>query len=265
MPTANIVVTRNSNECDFIKAFVNAVKSNVSNVVCNKTDAEIESMFSDTGNTPSFAFTFDGAAVVTFTRTAVLSTSVTNYAVALSFNGTVFPTGGTGYWEYLNMINTGIGVGYDAVVQRRWKFQVFQNANILSLTFGRSDDNFPLPVSRFENYYDRTLTYQLFQYKDADFSCVGYHIGTDLICSDGTVANVYDRLQYVNNNTDPTDVEIIQNKILVANGTSDKKKTLSNIYDSSFNNAVLYPVDVSGVQHAYLTNYTLMPIPNQGA
>lgn len=261
MPTANIVVTRNSNECDFIKAFVNAVKSNVSNVVCNKTDAEIESMFSDTGNTPSFSFTFDGESTMTFTRPNVLSAATNSYIVSVSFNGNTFPN--SGMINYMSF-KYSTGADYNSVETRTWKLQIFQNVNVLSLTFGNQSASFPLPKTIY-NSGEKALTYQLFQYKDSTFSCAGYHIGTGLYCSDGTIATVFDRLQYVNNNTDPTDVEIIQNKILVTSGTSDKKKTLSNIYDSSFNNAVLYPVDVSGIQHAYLTNYTLIPIPNQGA
>lgn len=222
-------------------------------------DAKIEEVYSNTSNIPQFKLTIDGNTILQFTRGASVSQFGYFYNVKTYFGKVEINDSGSGTSYSGNLIPYG-----DFTGMYTWKYQIFSNDNVLYFVMGRYNDTFPLlPKLKESNSYIKT--YQVFSYikntgtENAEW-VGGLHTSMPLYDIQGFSSYTFKRLGYINNESDATAIEVIQNKIATRRGGSNKVITMDNIWDSSYNEAVMFPVNIGNNEYVYLDNYTLMPV-----
>ena len=266
MSMHNVVVSINGTEQSFIAAFIKSVMAETaitsqhdlsvtinSEPVSDNTgvDTELAKVNWSGSVSLTFTFTIDSYAVLTFTRSGTASTA--GYTVTGGFPGVVYSNSAALTFSAQSISSNSSGT-------RIWKYQVFSNANALYLVFGIHSETFPLGSTILDSGSYTTKMFQTFSYKNSSEWFGGFYIGANLHDKTGNLSVVKDRLEYNNDSTDPTDVEIIQSKVAVQKNGIDKTVTMTNIWDSSFNSAVNFPVSINNASYVYLNNYTLMPI-----
>jgi hypothetical protein len=107
---------------------------------------------------------------------------------------------------------------------------------------------------------DKTKSDQAFSYEDNSNWIGGLHCGSRLYNASGIRDYAVNRLPYFNNVENATDIETITNKVIREWFSTTKVMTMEKIWDSSFNNAVMFSVNVGNEECVYLNNYTVMPI-----
>lgn len=284
MPMRNISISINGTEKDFIFAFIKSVlnenvsphtieckigtdstESSAVPVTIASSDTEntaINNVFANTTSnsvTPNFWFTIDGNIKMRFARGGALNEAKSYYAVYTTIGGVSMT--GAYYSESIDFVRDNTGVTNSA--ERTWKYQLVSNSNVLYIIFGAYSDNFPL-YPTYTNVYTYTKVYQAFSYKKVSDNSTewmgGLYSGDYLYDSDGIKSFLVTRLNYINNQTDTTAIETIQSKVAKHSSGGYKTIVMDNLWDSSYNQAVMFPVSIGNNQYVYLNNYTLMPI-----
>lgn len=275
MPMNNVVVSKHSTEKEFISDFVKSIMSESAftsqhTLVCKigggsdissavqvststEVDTQLDTIYGTTSNTLNIWFIIDTNTVLNLYRAERISSGTSSYRVMVSFNG----ISGYGLYSYrtLSMFtySGSYAPSYDEVRTRIFKYQIISNANVVFLLLGGYDATFPLDVS--SSYCASMFAYK----KGTEFAC-GLFPSSTLIGADGQDLQAVDRLPYINNSTNPTAIETIENKVVISSAGQNKVITMDNIWDSSYNPAVLFEVTVGNSTCVYLNNYTLMPI-----
>lgn len=286
MSMRNIIISNRRTEKDFIFAFIKSVlNENVSphTITCkigtNSTESDavpvtiasgdtentaINDVFANTSSgtiTPTFWFTIDGNIKMRFTRNECISTSVSYYNVNTVVG--IVSYGGTGYVQALAFSEYESASAGDSI-ERTWKYQLLSNSNVLYIIFGGSNDQIPFSPNYIGSSSVSPKTYQAFSYKKVSGNNTewmgGLHCGAYLFDSNGIKSSFINRLNYINNPIDSTAIEIIQNKVAKHSSGGYKTITMDNLWDSSYNQAFMFPVSIGNNQYVYLNNYTLMPI-----
>lgn len=277
MSMNNVLISRNSKEKRFIADVIasvmneDAFTSEGHTIVCKVSttndfsNAEVITSAANVGtkmdevfptsNTEYFYFWFviDSNAIISFARSA---NGQTNSYTVTSYFGGVYPTGNiTNTLRYSNAVTS-----VTETALRTWKYQIFSNANVLYIIFGTYEDTETFPLQPKDSQFNYTKTFQAFSYKNSGEWFGGLYCDAMLYDASGVGSTLINRLEYFNNATDPTDVEIIQSKVAKQSNGVNKTVTMSNLYDSSYNSAVKFPVSINNASYVYLNNYTLMPI-----
>ena len=282
MPMRNISISSSGTEKDFIFAFIKSVlnenvsphtieckigtdstESSAVPVTIASSDTEntaINNVFANTSSSsvkPNFWFTIDGNIEMRFARNRGLNDREYSYSVSSIMRGDL---------ENISQTLHFIGGEKSTTdsVERGWKYQLISNSNVLYIIFGSYDDNFPF----FPTYTSGGSTYtrrsQAFSYKKVSDNNTewmgGLYCGSSLYDSDGIKSNLVNRLNYINNQADTTAIETIQSKVAKHSSGGYKTIVMDNLWDSSYNQAVMFPVSIGNNQYVYLDNYTLMPI-----
>ena len=285
MPMRNISISSSGTEKDFIFAFIKSVlnenvsphtieckigtdstESSAVPVTIASSDTEntaINNVFANTSSSsvkPNFWFTIDGNIKMRFARNGALNESKSYYAVYTTI-GSVSMTG-TYYSQSIDFMRENTGVTTSA--ERTWKYQLVSNSNVLHIIFGAYSDYFPLYPTYTSGYDTRTKVYQAFSYKKVSDNSTEWmgslYCGFSLYDSDGIKSNLVNRLNYINNQANTTAIETIQSKVAKHSSGGYKTIVMDNLWDSSYNQAVMFPVSIGNNQYVYLDNYTLMPI-----
>lgn len=272
MPIRNVVISEYGVEKNFLIAFVKSIMSETaftsnhtllckiganateSNAVTVTTAAEVETqmgtVFSSTSNKPCIWFIIDTYAKILVERSRALTDSSDTYYFSIYANGVITTLSSSS----LKFISE--GTAYTANETRIFKYQAVSNNNVLYIVFGSAADRLPLTASNAS----------LFVYKETSENpqiICGGKVGSTLRNNDGQALTVKSRLSYVNNASNPTAIETIQNKVAV-DVAENKVITMDNIWDSSYSSALLYEVNVTAnnqtISAVYLNNYTVMPI-----
>lgn len=266
MPVRNVVVSTNSTEKQFISAFIKSIMAESvfvsqhslvckignntnydnSTTVSNDTevDTQLDTVYANSSNKPSVWFCIDDYIRLNILGINTLSSGGRAYYFHTYFNGS--KQNGDIALEFY----TGSGTPYPSDIKdRAYKYQIVSNSNALFIVFGGAGSQFPLT----------TTTYQsIFVYKKGTDLAYGNTVKTNLISPENTPLKVVDRLPYINNSTNPTAIEVIQNKVIATSAGDTKVITMDNIWDSSYNAAVMFEVTVNNSTCVYLNNYTLM-------
>lgn len=282
MPMRNISISINGTEKDFIFAFIKSVlNENVSphTIECKiGTDSTESSAVpvtiasSDTENTainnvfastslssvvPNFWFTIDGNIKMRFYRDGSLNETAAYYRVDTTISGISIT--GSYYTVAMNFMEDSANRNTSA--ERTWKYQLLYNSNVLYIAFGTYSNRFPFYASDTTGY---TRVYQAFSYKKVSNNSTewmgGLYCGAYLFDSNGIKSSFINRLDYINDPIDSTAIETIQNKVAKNSAGGYKTITMDNLWDSSYNQALMFPVSIGNNQYVYLNNYTLMPI-----
>lgn len=285
MSMRNISISINGTEKDFIFSFIKSVlNENVSphTIECKiGTDSTESSAVpvtiasSDTENTainnvfanassssvaPNFWFTIDGNIKMRFSRSGVLSLGVSAYSVYTTIGDVSMRVENSVETIYFARATTNV----DASAERTWKYQLISNSNVLYIIFGAYNDYFPLYSTYTSGSSTYTKLYQAFSYKKVSNNSTelmgSLYCGSSLYDSDGLKSDLVNRLNYINNQTDTTAVETIQSKVAKNSSGGYKTIVMDNLWDSSYNQALMFPVSIGNNQYVYLNNYTLMPI-----
>lgn len=286
MSMRNVLISNRRTEKDFIFAFIKSVlNENVSphTITCkigtNSTESDavavtiasddtentaINDVFATTSSSairPTFWFTIDGNIKMRFTRGESISSSVSYYNVSTVVG--IVSYDGTGYVQTLAFSESD---AYPAMTsgERTWKYQLLSNSNVLYIIFGGSSDQIPFSPNHIGSSSVSPKTYQAFSYKKVSGNNTewmgGLYCGAYLFDSNGIKSSFINRLNYINDPMDSTAIETIQNKVAKNSAGGYKAITMDNLWDSSYNQAVMFPVSIGNNQYVYLNNYTLMPI-----
>lgn len=266
MPMNNVVISKTSTEQEFISEFVKSVmnesaftsnhtltckigsnitEANAVTVTTNvEVDTQLDTVYGSSSNTPTIWFIIDTYSVIRFSRA---SNSTDKYFSCSSFFNGV-PGESSNYFYFAGGSSS---IYRDTVTSRAWKYQILSNANVLLIVFGMYDSKFPfLPAD-----HPSIFSYK----KGAEFVC-GNRVQSTMRSMNGHDLSAVNRLLYINNDTDPTAIETIQNKVVISSVGTVKNVTMDNVWDSTYNSAVMFPVNIGSSQYVYLDNYTLMPI-----
>lgn len=285
MPMRNISISSSGTEKDFIFSFIKSVlnenvsphtieckigtdstESSAVPVTIASSDTEntaINNVFANTSSSsavPNFWFTIDGNIKMRFARGDSVTSPTAHYSVDTVISGVSI--GGTDYRNTIFFAYDKAGVTTSA--ERVLKYQLIFNSNVLYIVFGAYSDSFPF----FPTYTSGSSTYtresQAFSYKKVSDNNTewmgGSYSGNYLYDSDGIKSFLVNRLNYINNQADTTAIETIQSKVAKHSSGGYKTMTMDNLWDSSYNQAVMFPVSIGNNQYVYLNNYTLMPI-----
>lgn len=255
MPINNVVVSRYGTEADFISAFVKSVMNESAftsnhDLVCkindvdNINEADTINSVSDAdtkingiyenSKTPYIWFIIDDHTII------MMLYNNRKYTFATFFEGV-----------YSSSIAPDFQAGSDAITTRTYKYQIVSNSNVLFFVVGGRSENFPLVSNNCQT---------LFVYKNNnDFAC-GSTVSSALRSTDLQPLTAVNRLEYVNNATDPTAIETIQNKVIITSAGGNKVITMDNIWDSTYSSALMFEVNIGNNPYVYLNNYTVMPI-----
>lgn len=287
MSMRNISISNSGIEKDFIFAFIKSVlnenvsphtitckigtdsiESNAVSVTIASGDTEntaINNVFANTSDynvRPNFWFTIDDNIKMKFTRGESIGSPTSYYSIDTVISGVSLS--GTGYLQSLFFSDSTNAIAA-ASAERVWKYQLLSNSNVLYIIFGTCSDQIPFsPTYTSGGGSTYPKTYQAFSYKKVSGNNTewmgGLYCGSSLYDSDGIKSNLVNRLNYINNQTDTTAIETIQSKVAKHSSGGYKTITMDNLWDSSYNQALMFPVSIGNNQYVYLNNYTLMLI-----
>lgn len=285
MPMNNVVVSSYGKEKKFISDFIKSImaesaftsqhslvckigstetESEAVTVTSAEVDTQLETAFGTATNKPTIWFVIDTNVKIKLTRNSVLSSGTTFYHAYVTVGQFAITQMSSEYFtsslQYKSSSSSSGDDSYNNDTERCWKYQIVSNDKALYLVFGSYNENFPLAATIPDSSYERIKTYQVFSYKNGTDWIGGLHCGHRLYGADSVRTYAVNRLPYVNNANDPTAIETIQNKVIREYTGTAKVMTMTNIYDSSYNSAVMFPVNIDNNQYVYLNKYTLMPI-----
>ena len=268
MPMNNVVISRYGTEKEFIADFVKSIMSESAftsqhSLVCSigsnsdsesavtvttsaEVDTQLNTAFGNSGNTPCIRFDIDTCCKIAMIRSSAVSSDANGYSFYVIYNGVSDPA------PHIPLFVTSSTNATNRTT-RTFRYQVISNANAISISVGGVSSTFPL-------VYSSDIP-SIFVYKNnnSDFIC-GKTIASVMRDVSGNAVTSVNRLGYINNGTDPTAIEIIESKVCVISASSTKIVAMVNVWDSSYNSAVLFPVTIGNSTYVYLNNYTLMPI-----
>lgn len=238
-------------EPQLIKAFIaELIKS--SKITCNKTANQIDSMYADTTATTNFTITIDNIYQLNFTRSATNDTESNCFTFTVSQNGTL--SNDTYYLEWetaSNLPNTEIS--------RTLCVKIIENNYAVFLSFGygkNTDYNIANNNIFVVDCDDETKGFaSLFErstgYVSMDFI-------NNLVFSDGLSGTITNRMNTYYDQSNPTAIEIINNKLYKNNNILLKKA--KGIYDCSLINGLNYnPIKVSTNSYYVMNQFTIIP------
>lgn len=270
MPRNNVVISRYGTEKEFISDFIKSVmaesafssgghtlvckiggNANITNAVTVTTstevDTQLDTVFGNSSNVLVIWFIMDTYATVKIDRVQASSSPTAVYRFRLSFSGVE----DTALYEVC--FYSGSNIAPITQETRTFKYQILSNANVVFIAVGGISSQFPLISS--------SNIPSIFVYKNnnSDFIC-GKTIASVMRDVSGNAVTSVNRLEYINNGTDPTAIEVIENKVCINSANQNKVVTMVNVWDSSYNAALMFPVNIGNNQYVYLNNYTIMSI-----
>lgn len=265
MPMQNNVVLNNYKERDFFYQLITtlmgeSIFTSAHTLECRissdgsygtkvETTAEINQALDNvyvgsvTNNYPTYFFIIDGKVRIQLQRAYSLNNATNEYVFYSQFYNTA------GDSKTITIVNSSSSKGYSENATRMIKYQIVTNNNALFIRFGGySEGGFPITATHIDS-----LLYS----ENNDTICGN---GGTMVDSNNTLLSCVDRLKYVNSLSNETSIETIQNKVVIDVGSREKKITMSNIWDSTYNAAVMFKVNIGNTTYVYINNYTVMPI-----
>ena len=283
MPMNNVVISKYGTEQQFISELVKSVLgesafTSYHTLVCKigasndegqstivSTSAEVETalgtVFNSTTNKPNIWLIIDTNVKIHFERFKALNESVNYYEVYVDVGQFELQSSSSFQMLHaLKFISNSSNISYSTQTERCWKYQIVSNENALYLVFGDYAEAFPLSVTTVDGSSTITKGFQAFSYKNGNTWIGGLHCGSRLYGADAIRCYAANRLSYINSSTNPASIETIHNKAVIQNGSSTKSITMSGVWDSTYNSAVMFSVNVGNEECVYLNNYTVIPI-----
>ena len=262
MPKSYITVDETSDEVTFVKSLIHAFINNPAivnaghTVTCDKTDAEIDTMYA--GNErPVFDLIFDGSASIRFERQ--------NTENAYYYGTTLVVGQTTWIQDAVYFLPYGSGKTKSETAQRKCLIQIYSNSNVIDINIGHYNKTFPVKP-------DGDADTHFMVYTEKENGIVSYCVAgnTSNIYSNSRLGELANRLNYIQSRDNITGVDVIENKVMYqftsgATPIYSILKKFKNLWDSSYYGGndwegLFRPVNVSGRTCVYLNNYTLMPI-----
>ena len=179
--------------------------------------AYLAAQFEQADTKPTFDIILGGSLHITFTRQAIISGGAEGYSISVDGMGT-----GTNFIAFSFNSNVPSFVG-----DRTWKYSVAANANVVNLILGGyniSDDSLPFSFIRINgNVNGSAVSSQL----------ATRAISTNFKLDNSTLIKKVDRLLYTYDTTSLNSFEYINNKVFIANNSSNRVLTATSLIDIS--------------------------------
>ena len=240
-------VTTNTDEWEFIQAFIGSVLSADENITLVTDIDVLHGEYSDSSATPAFTFNVGGMYQITFTR----STSIGNGSYSYYVTSTASP-------EVIIELNfRDNGQEASAIANRCFRYLVISNPYCINIRLGGYSYSDLRSLSQ--------ISYMGF--KEGTAAATGYGVNSNNILTStfylndqGSTSIVkVDRLPYVYNEEVYDSIELIKNKMFLTRGTVNKKLNVKALYDiSSVTKDIIHNID--GKTYYSLDEHTIMEV-----
>lgn len=177
--------------------------------------AYLAAQFEQSGTTPTFDIILGGSLHITFTRSSHGSASTGSYGISVD---------GMNFIPPLTFGDVNLS---HITADRTWKYSVAANANVVNLILGgysTSDDSLPFSFIRINgNVNGSAVSSQL----------ATRAISTNFKLDNSTLIKKVDRLLYTYDTTSLNSFEYINNKVFIANNSSNRVLTTTSLIDIS--------------------------------
>lgn len=214
-------ITTNTDEWNFIKAFINSILSADTNITLVTDITELEAQYSNNSAKPAFTFDAGSMYTITFTRDTIISNATNTYVLTSS--------AATGILTNIRFRDNSQNASATAV--RCFKYMIAGNSGCINARFAGY------------NYPDVKTAPQisLLAFRANAYSGRGCAFGSNNIISAiyymtdtaSTPVLKTNRLPYVYDESSDNAVEIIKNKVFLASDTSNRQVTVNGMYDVS--------------------------------
>ena len=238
-------VSINGTETEFMKTFIRELTAADERIVCESDDATINKATSNTPDSTPIYIKINNSCKIKIERPTVLNNTSYNFSAIINNRK---------YSEILiNFINSGSLYSND-VSTRVYNFSVISNDNVIFVSIGAQNNN-TIASSQF---FILSVDYDNFTASGVSgaFSSLNTLYCTDEI-NTNTAISLFNRLPY---NRTINDINIIDSKILVNNGTNTKfTEVFTGMIDCSY---IASPNVITTEYGRYfvLNGYTLIPI-----
>lgn len=238
MSYTNITFSTYSAELWFINSFIEAITSIDSRLTASTNDMTAE--YSQTDTPPTFDLLYNGNPVINFTRAAKSNITSNQYVLkspgalsglALTFSQQVFRS--------------------DQATARTFTFKVATNSNVLSLLLGGYASDI---VASFVGFSTNTTSGT-----SVVISNTLRAISQSFVLSDGTSAKKADRIPYLYDTNNNTNVEIIKSKVFMPDNSAEKKLAINSLYDISTVPQETI-INIGGKKYYSLDSHTVMEV-----
>lgn len=251
----NRVVSRYSLEEDFSKTVANFLNNASNKIVWNEDDATISSqMAAATGNFPNLSFNILQDFLLRYRFAPGGSNARTEVSFIVQhedFNKAFINSS----QSFTGVSNTFI----NTMADRTLRFKIITNNNCifisinnnLNMFFIKTNDFIGVSVAISEALSPLTSSFKLKIKKTGEDEWKSY--------------NQINRLQYLYNQDDTQELEIIRNKVFLEPGTPAQKGiVINNIFDCSYFNSPGSIINLNQQKYYVLDEYTLMKIEQEG-
>lgn len=231
-------------ELQFVQALIAAITESDSRITCTTTD--IETQYAATSGTPSFTFSVDGDYTIVFTRNTDISSNTSRFRISV-------PVFGDNYYKIID-----------------YSYNDFLKNDVAIRTVNLSI------ITNSEDVYFRIAPYngnvvqnglKLLSAKSGGNAIIGReadatNIMTTVFMAAGSSNQTYttvNRITYTYAPTGSAGVEVIQNKVFLEYGSTNRAFTFSKLWDVSTVAANNQVVIGSGTYYA-INDHTLMVI-----
>lgn len=251
MSYVNTAVSMISDEKTFITTFIDSITSSNSHITRTSSESTCEDIYDAATGTPTFTLKIDNNFELVFRRDDDVSNG--SYEYYIDINNLLR---NTQEQSTLSLMFSDSSFAANDNIQRTWKYQIASNNKTLFLSIGAYNVTMPSdPTLNLISVFD-SLSVNATAYADSGHLA----INNSFYFSNNTSGVIFDRLQYIYNSADSTEIEIIRNKIALLDNYSPSTRAniISGIYDCSKLNVVMQPLIVGTDTYFGLNQYTIM-------
>lgn len=207
-------------ELQFVQAIIAAITEADSRITCTTTD--IETQYAATSGTPSFTFSVDGDYTIVFTRGNTIDNNTDIFRISE-------PVFGDNYYKTITFYGTYGGAGKNQVAVRTVNLSIITNSEDVYFRIAPYNGNV------------KQNGLKILSAKSGDNVIIGReadatNIMTTVFMAAGSSNQTYtavNRIPYTYAPTGSAGVEVIQNKVFLEYGSTNRAFTFSKLWDVS--------------------------------
>lgn len=254
MGYTNRIISRYSLEEDFHKTVANFLKNASNKIVWNEDAATISSqMIAATGNFPDLSFNILQDFLLRYRVPS--STNTARKQVSFIIQHEDF---NTAFIDSLQSFSTASTLSLDNLTDRTLRFKIATNNNCIFISVNNNLNMFFIKTNNFIGA--SVATSETSSPLTSNFGLKIKKTGE----SEWKTYTQINRLQYLYNQHDTQELEIIRNKVFLEPDTlSQKGIIINNIFDCSYFNSPGSVIDLNQQKYYVLDEYTLMKIEQE--
>lgn len=251
MSYTNKIISTNSDEFTFIKTFITNLincderitwETKLNEITSSNFD-DLETQYNTANSTPSFTININNRITITFKRGLQSSVQATGYTITSN----CFTIS-----RIINFSSSGSTSSTTSI--RTWKFVIAANQGSVCLSF----DGYNVELGKYA-YSFCTISEDNVSGYSGHYLAGANAISQPFYMNDGSSIVKTDRLPYIYDSNNETNVEIIANKVFITSNSSNRKVSLKSFCDVSTvaANQIMY---VNNKKYYSVDTHTLMEV-----